>query len=319
MTGGPSSSLPHVAVVLVHWQGAVVEDTLECLRSLAEVEYPRLSVVLVDNGVRDFPDDRFRQVWPRLQILRSGRNLGFTGGSNLGIRQALRDGADAILLLNNDTVVRSDLLDALLPPLRRPEVGIVGPIITYYDHPERVWFGGGTFSRWLGYTLHTEMDRPLGQPQPDRTVDFVTGCALLVRRDVFESVGLLWDALFIYFEDAELCMRAAWRGYRCVLVGQPLVRHKVSASMGDRGAYPFSPTKGYYFGRNALLLLRRTTRGHWRLIGMVGLLGVIYPYNIAQCLAARNLTALRAFLAGALDGLCGRGGKMPEASAVGAG
>jgi GT2 family glycosyltransferase len=303
--------LPPVAVILVHWERASVDDTLECLWSLAAVDYPRLSVVLVNNGVPDFPSERFEQAWPGLRIVTTGENLGFTGGNNLGIRQALREGADVVLLLNNDTVVRPDLIRALLPPLARPDVGIVGPVITYYDRPDRVWFAGGRFNRWLGFTLHSEMDRPLTDASPDRPVDFITGCALMVRRDVFERVGLLWDALFIYFEDAEFCLRAARAGYRSILVGQPLVRHKVSASMGERGAYPFSPTKGYYFGRNALLLLRRNARGPWRLISILGLLGVIYPYNALQCVAARNLPALRSFLAGLRDGLRGRPGKMP--------
>src|SRR6185312_10267254 len=90
----------------------------------------------------------------------------------------------------------------------RPDVGIAGPIVTYFSHPNRAWFAGGTYNRYLGYTFHTLMGDDLTGPIPNQPIDFVTACALLARREVFERVGLLWDALFIYFEDAELCLRA---------------------------------------------------------------------------------------------------------------
>jgi GT2 family glycosyltransferase len=304
-------SSPAVAVVLVHWERANVDDTVECLNSLAGVDYPRLSVILVNNGAPGLPEGRLRQAYPTLQIVVSPENRGFSGGNNLGIAAALRDGADLVLLLNNDTVVRPDLIRAMLPALRDPRVGVVGPVITYFDPPDRVWFAGGRFSRWFGYTFHTEMDERLAREYADRPVDFVTGCALLAKREVFERVGMLWGALFIYFEDAEFCLRAARAGYRSVLVGQPLVRHKVSASMGDRRSYPFPPSKGYYFGRNPLLMLRRNARGPWGPISLLGFLGAIAPYNALQCIAARNLPALRAYLLGLGHGIVGRTGKSP--------
>jgi GT2 family glycosyltransferase len=305
--------LPAVAVILVHWAKADVGDTLECLESLARVDYPELRVFLVNNGCPVFPEATFRRAFSGLVILTSERNRGFAGGNNLGIATALADGAELVLLLNNDTVVRADLIRAMLPAFA-PRVGIVGPVITYYDRPERIWFAGGTFNRWLGFTFHTGLDERLDRVAGDRPTDFVTGCALFVRRDVFERVGTLWEALFIYFEDAEFCLRAAGAGYRCAVVGEPLVRHKVSASMGERGANPFSPQKGQYFGRNAVLMLRRSARGPWRLVGLAGFLGVIVPYNALQCLRARNLAALRGLLRGVRDGLVGRTGPIPAST-----
>ena len=308
---GSADRLPSVAVILVHWEKASVEDTVECLDSLARVDYPRLLVILVNNGVPDFPSGRFRGALPGLRIVTSGENLGFTGGNNLGIERALREGAELFLLLNNDTVVRLDLIRSLLPAFRGRDVGIVGPVITYYDAPDKVWFAGGTYNRWLGFTFHTDMGERLRPGARGRRVDWVTGCALFVRREVFETVGMLWDALFIYFEDAEFCLRAARAGHRCVLVEEPLVRHKVSASMGERGVTPFSPVKGYYFGRNPLLLLRRNAPGAWRVVGTLGFLGVIVPYNALQCLKSGNVGGLRGLLRGVRDGLCGRTGRMP--------
>ncbi|MFN8635125.1 MAG: CPCC family cysteine-rich protein [Chloroflexota bacterium] len=300
-----SPSGPRVSVVLVHWERASVEDTVACLESLAATTYPRLSTILVNNGATGLPDEPFLKALPGLRIIRTTENLGFTGGNNVGIRSALADGADYVLLLNNDTVVSPKLVEKLLAAFDRPEVGIVGPIVTYFSHPNRAWFAGGRYNRYLGYTFHTLMGDELTGPLPNQPTDFVTACALLARREVFERVGLLWDALFIYFEDAELCLRAARGGFQCVLVGEPLVRHKVSASMGAVGELPFSPLKGYYFGRNPLLMARRGLAGPW---SAIGLLGVIYPYNILQCLKRRNWRALRGYLAGIRDGVLGRHG-----------
>ena len=302
------STPPLVSVVIVHWERASIDDTLECLGSLSETTYPRLSTILVNNGMQTFPAERFLAAMPSLEILHSPENLGFTGGNNIGIRAALAAGADYVLLLNNDTVVSPELIERLLAAFDRPEVGIVGPIVTYFSHPNRAWFAGGTYNRYLGYTFHTHMGDDLTGPLPNQPIDFVTACALLARREVFKKVGLLWDALFIYFEDSELCLRAARGGFRSVLVGEALVRHKVSASMGEVGAYPFSPLKGYYFGRNPLLMARRGVAGAWTPVGLLGLVGVIYPYNIWQCLRVRNWAALGGYLQGIRDGILGRHG-----------
>lgn len=302
---------PKVSVVLVHWERAGIEDTVACLKSLSEVTYPNLEAILVNNGAQTFPSERFLAALPGLTILTTPKNLGFTGGNNIGIRHALAGGADYVMLLNNDTVVSPDLVEKLLAAFDRPDIGIVGPIVTYFSHPNRAWFAGGTYNKYLGYTFHTLMGDDLTGPLPNQPIDFVTACALLARREVFEKVGLLWDALFIYFEDAELCLRAGRAGFRCVLVGEPLVRHKVSASMGNVGEYPFSPLKGYYFGRNPLLMARRRLGGRWSPVGLLGLIGVIYPYNILQCLQVRNFAALRGYLEGIRDGILRRTGQRP--------
>jgi len=310
-SGNGAAAGPLVSVVLVHWERASVDDTVECLRTLTAVDHPNLAAILVNNGATTFPEDRFRAAFPGLTILTLTENLGFTGGNNLGIRAALADGAEYVLLLNNDTVVSPDLISRMLPAFDRPEVGIVGPIVTYFSQPNKAWFAGGRYNPYLGYTFHTLMGDELTGREPDADTDFVTACALLARREVFERVGLLWDALFIYFEDAEFCLRAGRAGYRCVLIGKPLVRHKVSASMGNVGDYPFSALKGYYFGRNPLLTLRHGVAGRWTLVGLLGLCGVIYPYNLWQCVKVRNWAALGGYLRGIRDGILGRHGPRP--------
>lgn len=246
-----------------------------------------------------------------MHLLRTDQNLGFSGGNNLGITQALDHGADLVMLLNNDTVVSPDLVRALLPPLDDPAVGITGPVITYFDHPEMAWFAGGLYRPLLGYTFHPGMDRPAPPPGDSRPSDFITGCTLLARREVFERIGLLWEELFLYFEDAEFCLRAGQAGIRCALVSRPLVRHKVSASAGQRGSNRLTPDRAYYFGRNPLLMARRLARRSWPVRGGLGFLTIIVPIMMLRLARAGDLPALRAYGAGVRDGLCGRTGRRP--------
>lgn len=293
-----------------------MSDTLACLASLTHVDYAGLRVVLVNNGSFDFDRNAAAAVFPGLHIIDSPENRGFAGGNNLGIDRALGQGAAAILLLNNDTIVRPQLIRALLPPLADASVGIVGPTVVYHDVPERVWFRGGVYRRWLGYTFHPGMDHPLRPPRDPpahRSVDFITGCALLARRDVFERAGRLWDALFLYFEDAEFCLRAGQAGFRSVLVDLPLVEHRVSASAGLRGTNRLTPDRAYYFGRNPLLMAQRLAvpggRFGWARGGRLGFLGIIVPIYIVRLVWARDISALRGYLSGVLDGLKGRTGR----------
>jgi hypothetical protein len=296
--------LPFVVVVVIHWIN--LGDTIECLESLSKVNYPRLEVMLVNNGSPDWNEERIRQVDCQIQIVLSNENLGFTGGNNLGISAALRRGADLILLLNNDTVVHSDLIWSMIPVIQPRDVGVVGPVITYYDTPHKVWFAGGCYSRLLGYSYRKH---PLTAFDSYCTVDWINGCALLAKREVFESIGLFWEPFFLNCEDLDLCLRAARAGYKCVLVGKALVRHKVSASGGIRGTDSFTPNKAYYFGRNYFLSLRRNASGFWAMTGFVSQFALALPYWTLHCILARNVSVIKHYLKGMWDGILGRTGK----------
>ena len=116
---------------------------------------------------------------------------------NLGIIKALNDGSKIILLLNNDTVVSPDLISDLLPALQEPGAGIVGPAISYYDEPDKIWIAGGGYSQMIGYSYRI---RPLAPFDGYHNVDWISGCALLAKREVFEKVGLFWEPFFLNCE-----------------------------------------------------------------------------------------------------------------------
>jgi GT2 family glycosyltransferase len=302
----PGAPLPNVTVAIVHWLN--LGDTVACLRSLAAVNYPRLTVILVNNGSSDFAESVVRQALPYLQVIQAQHNMGFAAANNLAVARALRDGAEFVFLLNNDTVVRPDVIRSLLRAFEHPGVGIAGPIVTYYDHPDRIWSAGGRFSRFLGYSLHPHTGSPVSDDASDRDVDFINGCALMAKREVFEVIDGLWEPFFLYFEEVDFCLRAARAGLHCRLVSEPLVRHKVSASGGIRGTNALTPNKAYYFGRNPFWLLRRNNRGLWRLTALFSQFAVVLPYYLWRSLRARNVGVMKHYLVGMWDGLRGKTG-----------
>lgn len=249
------SPKPHVAIVILNWNG--LRDTLECLESVVRVNYPALSVILVDNGSTDGSGDalaRWESNRVRATLIRNARNVGFTGGCNAGIRRALSDGADYVLLLNNDTVVTPDFLTPLVKTAERDErIGMAGPKIYKYG-TDRVIDSAGTRAMvWLAQPFlrgHGEVDK--GQYKKEEDVPYVTGCALLVKREVIERIGLLDEDYINYFEDFDWGCRAVEHGYRLVYAPRSVIHHKGSKTTGFR-----SPFYDYYMTRGRIVFARK--------------------------------------------------------------
>jgi GT2 family glycosyltransferase len=222
-------------VIVLTWNGR--DLTLECLESLRSVRAAGVEVVVVDNASSDGTASAVRERHgDGVTLIENGANLGFSAGNNVGIAYALRRGARFLLLLNNDTAVDPDFIDELLRPLERDSrVGITGPKIYYYTPRNRIWFAGGEVRMARGLARHVgirETDR--GQYDTPREVDYVTGCALMARREVYEEIGLLDPSYAAYFEDTDLCMRARRAGYGLLYVPTAKVWHKISASTGGQ-------------------------------------------------------------------------------------
>jgi len=249
--------MPRVAVVVLNWNGLV--DTLACLESLVRLDYPAYDVVVVDNGSTDGSATAIRERFPEVAVIENGENLGFTGGNNVGLRHALDQGADYALLLNNDTEVAHDFLRVLVDAAEvEPSIGMVGPTIYYHEQPDVIWSAGGTIDWRRGETHMVGLNEPeRGQfGQSPRAVDFITGCALLVKRSALQRAGLLDDRFFAYYEEAEWCVRTRRAGFRILHVPLARMWHKISPSVQAD-----SPLVHYYMTRNRLLFLRATGAG----------------------------------------------------------
>ncbi len=246
--------MPKVFIIVLNWNG--YSDTVECLRSLQKLSYPLYEIVVVDNGSTDGSVSRLRPEFSDILFIENKENLGFAGGNNVGMRHAMDKGCDYVLLLNNDVLVDPNFLDILVQAGEKDEqVGILGPKIYCYPETKQVWQCGlgGNINWKKGIT----MDRGFrairkGQWDAQSEVDYVTGCALLVKKEVIERVGALDERYYLYYEEIDFCVRAGREGIKTVFVPDSVIWHKVGGSSGGYDA----PLQLYYTTRNRLLFMK---------------------------------------------------------------
>ena len=217
---------PKVCIVILNWNGKDI--TSKCLDSVRGITYPNYEVILIDNGSSDGSQEHFKKNYQWITFIENPKNLGFTGGNNIGIKIGLEKKADYILLLNNDTVADPSFLDELINAGEsRKDVGILNPKIYYYDNPDILWYAGGRVSIFRGIPIHLGYQKKdEGQYDDSCEVNFITGCAFLIKRDVIEKIGILDENLFIYSEDLDWCFRAFKAGYKGLYVPSSKIWHK---------------------------------------------------------------------------------------------
>jgi GT2 family glycosyltransferase len=228
--------------VVLNWNGG--DDTLAALASL-----DGLPVVCVDNGSTDGSPEAIASAFPAVDLIRTGVNLGFAGGNNVGIRRALERGADWVLLLNNDAVAEPGLAAALeSAAAARPDAGLLACKILAVDGAT-VQYAGATFRPRLGYSGRVATSGP----EELRDVGRADGAALAVSRAAVERAGLLDESLFAYVEDVDWSLRMRAAGFAVVFVPDAKVWHVGSASTGGAA----STANLYYATRNTLAVVER--------------------------------------------------------------
>ncbi len=256
-----------LAVVIVNWNGRRFLDA--CLTSVLGQRPAPDRVIVVDNGSTDDSLAYLRTNWPQVVVLDAGTNLGFSGGNNLGIRDALGAGAEYVLLLNNDAELLPGALGELLAALHEvgPAAWAAAPKILYRAKPDVIWSAGGRFDWWRGLSIDRGWnERDTGQYDRPELMEFANACCLLVREGVFRDVGLLDDMYFMYFEDSDLAARAGRSGARVAYRPAARVHHDVQGSTREPtgGA---SPVALYYWTRNRSRFISRNVRGPVRRFG----------------------------------------------------
>lgn len=284
-------------VILVNWNGA--KDTIGCLRSLSLLNHPLPKIIVCDNASTD-------DSWIRLQayveectelnvqLVQTGRNLGFAGGNNVGIRLALQDSEMAyIWLLNNDTVVTSDTLDALVGYMvEHPNVGVCGSTLRYLGAPDVIQAVGGKYNPWLGRSKHLlgheKFDLAACRSIKVEQLDYVVGASMFIRREALKKVGLLSEEYFLYCEEIDWATRMRRRAPEFGLgyCAESIVYHREGASTGasDSVEKTYRYFSDYFFitsrlkfarkyypmhsfivqGSMLLVALNRIKRGQWR-------------------------------------------------------
>mgnify|MGYP000434755140 CR=1 FL=1 len=229
-TDGPAAGWEPLSVIVLNWN--LPGDTIACVRSLQRGLLAGSAIIIVDNASSDDSLRQFGEVFgDQVMVVALESNRGFAGGMNAGIEAALQTGAGSVLLLNNDTIADGEMIARLREAaVMLPRAGILGPAIYYYDAPARLWQAGTRRSALLpvpvnlgGAALRRARGRPL-------RVDAVTGCAMLVRREVFARIGLFDSRYAMYYEDADFCYRARAAGFEIWCVPRARMWHRVSLS-----------------------------------------------------------------------------------------
>lgn len=248
----PPVKAPRVGVVVLNWKRP--RETVACLRSVYASDYPALEVVVVDNAANAGLLNVLRPEFPGVQVIENGRNLGYAGGNNVGIEWHIKSGVSYVLLLNDDVEVAPDMVSALVAVGESDAiVGFLGPNVLYFDRPSTIWSAGGAVDS-LGQTHHRGLDQ--AEHQLSRypvQVDYVSGCAVLVKAAVINAIGPLDERFFAYYEETEWCTRARRAGFRVLCVPSARAWHKIKLA-----APIHSPQYVYLMARNRLTYLSST-------------------------------------------------------------
>lgn len=252
-----------VAIIILNYNGE--KDTIECLESVQKLSTGNyeLLVIVVDNASKDESVSKIKAQFPDIVILENKDNLGFSGGNNVGIKYALNKGASYVLVLNNDTFLHKDLLKELITVIEKEKnIGIVAPKIYFAPgfefHKDRykkdelgkvIWYAGGIMD-WKNIIGHHRGVDEIDKGQYDNIEEngFASGNCMLVKKEVFEKVGLFDERYFLYYEDNDFCFRVKKAGYKIVFAPKGILWHKNASSAGGSG----SSLQDYYITRNRL-------------------------------------------------------------------
>ncbi len=257
MTNNISTQTRKIGVVTVTYNSRnVLEDFFA---SLEAQTYADLSLYFVDSGSTDntvsYILENQHKLPQKLSLLRNEGNIGFAAGTNQGIRAAFKDGCTAILALNNDTVFGPDLIKILAGALDQYHCDMTAPMMYYHEPNNKIWAAGGSLQPWLAYRNkhrgYNEVDR--GQFNVPGKITFAPLCCVLIKREVFDRVGLLDEAYFTYTEDVDFMLRCLKSNVALWYVPEAKLWHKVSSSTGgSESAFTIR-----YCTRNRIYFIRK--------------------------------------------------------------
>ena len=242
---------PLVYIIIVNYKG--LDDTIDCINSLKNIEYKNYRIIVVDNNSEDGSAEKLDELFfGDIKIIKLDENLGFAGGNNVGIKVALEENAEYVLLLNNDTVVKNDFLNHLVDKAEEEKtIGCVGGKIYYYSNKEILWYAGAKINKYTGRTKHIGVDeKDIGQYSISKEEDYITGCLMLVKREVLEKVGLMDERYFLYYEETDWCAKMKKYGYKLVFEPKSVIYHKVSSSTKN-----INDVMKYYYDRNSYFFI----------------------------------------------------------------
>lgn len=307
---------PRVFIVLLNYNG--YEDTIDCFKSLQKISYDNYDIVIIDNDSPDMSlDDIIAYMQendidfkyyaspeklidnagncPKVSLIQSGFNRGYGHGNNIGIKYALHNGADYILVLNNDTVVEPDFLEPMVEMCEKDKnIGIASGKIYYYDRPDTLWFNGGKFDTSTGKVKHNNFNEKDIDLVSNESITFITGCMWLIPKKVFDDVGFINEEYFMYVEDLEFCKRVLDKNYKLIISSNSVIYHKVGSASGG----VLSSFSIYWMAKNKVKFIKKNIQKKYWIIAFTYL---IFTNSIRFIL--KNPTLIKNHIKGIIDGI----------------
>lgn len=279
------------------------QDTRECLQSLLASDCKDFRVLVVDNGSQDGTPQQVRREFPGVQVIENSENLGVPAGFNVGFRHALQNGAEAILMLNNDTVLAPDMLGILLSQLQSdPQGGIAMPRVLYHGSDSEIWSAGGRYRRFPPAILMTDT-RQQQLETSVRLIEYAPSCGLLIHRRAFERAGLFDPGYFFFYDDWDFSERVRAHGLNIWYMRAAVLWHKVSrTTQGPRSSL-------YWHTMGASMA--RFYRRHGRPVWLSATLHIGY-FALREFAWKRNMKFWPDFRRGLLEGMRRPLGSIPE-------
>jgi len=296
-----------LAIVIINWNS--FDLTSDTLVSLSSTSYKNYDIIVVDNFSTDNSAAQLEKDFPSIILLKSDENKGFTGGNNLGFDYAINEGYEYVMMLNNDVAVEPDFLEPLVVKLDMDEkIGGVQPLIYFYHDRELIWNAGSRYNAIFGipYILgYYRKDKGQLQRKKQKSIDWITGCAFMIRTEVLKKVGVLKQDFFIYYEDVDLSFRIKEAGYALAYEASSVVYHKTGMSHKSKEKLKegyLNPKVHYLNARNRLFVLKEYTQKI--AIPTVILYQIIYFFGISFYFIFRcRWQKLKAWNNGIKDGL----------------
>jgi GT2 family glycosyltransferase len=297
--GNDMSDYKKVSVVILNWNRK--EMLLDCLRSIKELVYPIYEIIVVDNASTDGSVPAVRETYPDVVLIENDKNYGAIGGKNIGLRRALQSDVEYIYMQDNDIVAAKDALTKLVEVAESDStVGMVGAMMYDYSRPDTILSAGGTID-WTQNVSRGRGDnqKDVGQFNKIESVDYLWGGALLVRKNVLETVGLFdEDYIGYWFEDSDLSVRVSKAGFKVLFNPFAKVWHKPHATEEQ-----LSFRKKYLAARNAIRFMKKhATPLQWAKYLFYSLGGLPYMY-LRDVLSSKNLGGTRGKARGIWDGI----------------
>jgi len=295
------SDQPLVYAVVLAWNQ--LKETLECLESLSHSQYPNLRMLVSDNGSTDGTTEAVKRNYPNVEVTRVEVNMGMERGYNMGLEHALKNGADYVMAMNNDTIVDPEMVTHLVRGIQNhPKAGMVSPkIYHYYDDKTRLWCAG---ARWAAFPPRIKLigsnASDSAQFQQDFTLPYVTSCCILMSREALQKTGLFDPGYYFYYNDWDMSARFWAAGYEIWFIADAHIWHKVSMSTQKAE----KPDKWWYvMGRSGVRFYLQY-KSAW-------LLAVYTVYFVIREMAKLKFKRVLPYLFGVAEGLADRRGWRP--------